>query len=64
MIILIRNEIIRDRIIVGIHNAQLSEKLQMDSELTLEEAITQAQQAGTVSQSSEEWQTCQLQQWE
>ena len=45
MIILIRNEIIRDRIIVGIHNAQLSEKLQMDSELTLEEAITQAQQA-------------------
>ena len=36
----LQNEMIRDRIVVAIRNVQLSEKLQIDSELTLENAIT------------------------
>ena len=37
----LHDEMIRDRIVVGIRNAPLSEKLQLDSELTLEKAVTQ-----------------------
>ena len=37
--------IIRDRIIVGIQDAQLSEKMQMEPELTLERAVTLARQS-------------------
>ena len=44
----LRNEMIRDRIVVGIRNTQLAEKLQMDTELTLEKATAQARQAETV----------------
>jgi hypothetical protein len=32
--------IVRDRLVVGIANAQLSERLQMDSELTLKKQST------------------------
>ena len=39
------NEMIRDRLVVGIKDAKLSEKLQLDPDLTLEKAITQAHQA-------------------
>ena len=36
----LRDEMIRDRIVVGIHDGPLSEHLQLDSELTLEKAKT------------------------
>ena len=44
----LHDEMIRDRIVVGISNATLSEKLQLDHELTLEKAITAARQSETV----------------
>ena len=46
----LHDEMIRDRIVVGLRDASLSEKLQLDSELTLEKAVTKAQQAETVRQ--------------
>ncbi len=39
---------IRDRLVVGIRDARLSEKLQLDSELTLEKAVTQVRQAEAI----------------
>ena len=36
------DELIRDRLVVGLRDAKLSEKMQMNSELTLEKAIDQA----------------------
>ena len=36
----LHDQLIRDRIVVGIRDSKLSEKLQLDSELTLEKAIT------------------------
>ena len=36
----LKNELIRDRIVVGIRDTSLSERLQMDPELTLEKAKT------------------------
>ena len=44
----LRNEMIRDRIIVGLTDASLAEKLQLDPELTLETAITKARQSEMV----------------
>ena len=41
---------IRDRIVVGIRNGALSEKLQLDSRLTLDTAIAQVQQTEAVKQ--------------
>ena len=41
---------IRDRIVVGISDAKLSEKLQLDRELTLEKAITQVRQQELIRQ--------------
>ena len=41
----LHDEMIRDRIMVGISNAQLSEKLQLHSELTLEKAIAEVRQS-------------------
>ena len=41
-------EMIRDRIVVGLQDASLSEKLQLDPELTLQNAITKVQQYETV----------------
>ena len=36
---------IRDRLVVDLRDAKLSEKLQLDSELTLEKAVNQARQS-------------------
>ena len=44
----LHDEMIRDRIVVGIRNGRLSEKLQLDSRLTLESAVTQVRQAEAV----------------
>ena len=44
----LRDEMIRDRIVVGLLNPRLSEKLQMDDKLTLESAVTQARQSEAV----------------
>ena len=41
---------IRNRLVVGLGDSKLSEKLQLDPELTLEKAITQVRQAETVKQ--------------
>ena len=38
----LKDEMIRDRIVVGLRDAKLSEKFQLDPELTLTKAITQA----------------------
>ena len=46
----LHDEMIRDRIVVGLRDAALSEKLQLDSKLTLEKAVTTARQAETVRQ--------------
>ena len=43
------SRMIRDRIIVGIRNRGLSEKLQLDSKLTLETAVSQVRQAEAVN---------------
>ena len=40
----LRDELIRDRIVVGLRDSTLSEKLQLDPNLTLEAAITAARQ--------------------
>ena len=39
----LHDEMIRDRIMVGLRDASLSEKLQLDSKLTLEKAVMKAQ---------------------
>ena len=41
---------VRDRIVVGIKDSKLSEKLQMDNELTLEKAISLARNSESVKQ--------------
>ncbi len=46
----LRGELIRDRIVVGINNDRLSEKLQMDKDLTLEKTITLVRQNEQVRQ--------------
>jgi len=46
----LHDELIRDRLVVGIKDVKLSEKLQLDPELTLEKAITQSRQAETIKQ--------------
>ena len=46
----LHDEMIRDRIVVGLRDAALSEKLQLDSKLTLERAVTKVRQAETVRQ--------------
>ena len=44
----LREELIRDRLVVGILDKQLSEKLQLDVDLTLEKAIIRARQKETI----------------
>jgi len=44
----LRDEMIRDQIVVGLRDANLSKKLQLVSDLTLEKAITAAQQKESV----------------
>ena len=46
----LHNEMVRDRIVVGIKNSQLSEKMQLDRKLTLEKAVSMARQSETVKQ--------------
>ena len=46
----LHDDMIRDRIVVGLRDAQLSEKLQLDAGLTLEKAITKACQSEAVKQ--------------
>nr|XP_061781453.1 uncharacterized protein LOC133572629 [Nerophis lumbriciformis] len=46
----LREELIRDRIVVGIRNIALSEKLQIDADLTLQKAISQVKQSEVVKQ--------------
>ena len=42
------DEIIRDRLVVGLLDASLSEKMQLDAELTLDKAIALAHQGEAV----------------
>ena len=44
----LRDQLIRDRIVVGLKNKRLSEKLQLDPDLTLEKAMNQAKQSEEV----------------
>ena len=41
----LRDEMIRDRLVVGLQNAKLSERLQMDATLSLEKAVNMARQS-------------------
>ena len=44
----LHDEMIRDRLVVGLRDAKLSEKLQLDPDLTLETAITKTRQSEAV----------------
>ena len=44
----LHDEMIRDRIVVGIRNVALSEKLQLKADLTLERAVTEVRQSEAV----------------
>ena len=46
----LHDEMIRDRIVMGLRDARLSEKLQLDADLMLEKAVTQVRQAEAVKQ--------------
>ena len=46
----LHEEMIRDRIVVGLRDKALSEKLQLESDLTLEKAVSQARQKELVHQ--------------
>jgi predicted aspartyl protease len=46
----LREELIRDRVVVGIQDSKLSEKLQLDKDLTLEKAVTLVRQSEQVRQ--------------
>ena len=46
----LHDEMIRDHINVGIRNTTLSEKLQLEADLTLDRALTQARQSEAVKQ--------------
>ena len=46
----VHDEIIRDRIVIGISNAQLPEKLQLDFELTLEKTIAEVRLSEAIKQ--------------
>eukprot|EP00794_Sanderia_malayensis_P016472 gene16472-18109_t len=46
----LHDELIRDRIVVGLADRSLSERLQLEADLTLEKAITQARQKELVHQ--------------
>ncbi|XP_064468421.1 uncharacterized protein K02A2.6-like [Ornithodoros turicata] len=44
----LKDELIRDRLVVGLRDKNLSEKLQLDANLTLEKAVNTARQSETV----------------
>ncbi|UYV75387.1 hypothetical protein LAZ67_13000081 [Cordylochernes scorpioides] len=50
----LREEMIRDRLVVGVKNFNLSEKLQLESELTLEKAIQIVRQSESVKNQQKE----------
>ena len=50
----LRNEMIRDRIVVGIRDVKLSEKLQLEDDLTLENAIKKVRQSEVVKEQQTE----------
>ena len=45
----LRDEMVRDRIVVGIRDGHLSEKMQMDPELTLDKAVNLARQSEAIN---------------
>jgi hypothetical protein len=49
----LHDDIVKDRLVVGIANAQLSEQLQMDSELTLKKVIDKILQSEMVREQQE-----------
>ena len=49
----LRAELIRNRIVVGIRDKNLSEKLQLESDLTLEKAVNLVRQRETVRKQQE-----------
>ena len=46
----LHDEMVRDRIVMGIRNAALSEKMQLDDKVTLEKAITLVRQSEAVKE--------------
>ena len=46
----LHDEVIRDRLVVGIHDRRLSEWVQLDADLTPDGAVTIIQQSETVHQ--------------
>ena len=44
----LHDRMIRDRIFVGIHDGQVSERMQMEADLTLEKAVSLARQSKSV----------------
>ena len=44
----INDELIRDRLVVGLKDTKLAERLQLDPELTLEKAVNQTRQSEAV----------------
>jgi len=44
----LKDDLIRDRIVVGLKDKKLSEQLHLDSQLTLEKAVAKARQSETV----------------
>lgn len=51
----LRDEMIRDRLVVGLLNASLSEKMQLDAELTLDKAIALAHQSEAIHKQQPVW---------
>ncbi|UYV77068.1 SDK2, partial [Cordylochernes scorpioides] len=51
---ILKEEMIRDRLVVGVKNLNLSEKLQLESELTLEKAIQIVRQSESVKNQQKE----------
>ncbi|UYV80311.1 hypothetical protein LAZ67_18002370 [Cordylochernes scorpioides] len=51
---ILKEEMIRDRLVVGVENFNLSEKLQLESELTLEKAIQIVRQSESVKNQQKE----------
>lgn len=49
----LHDEMIRDRLVVGLRDRKLSEQLQMDAELTLDRAVTRARQSEQVKKQQE-----------
>ena len=54
----LHDEMIRDRIVVGIRNSRLAEKLQLDPDLTLEKAVTQVRQSEAIKLLILPWARC------